>query len=242
MTKPIHKGKLFLSILFGGACGFISSLLINACLLEISLDGFFTTYFGVIFGICGSFMLYRARKELSDNNNIDPDNTFMKKEKNQFYLLASVIVLLSSILCFFLDTKWPNRVNFVFRIPIYVTIGTALCFTIIFGILDIVNFCLSYFQSQNALNIVESQDQIISILINCFTTGGIYGFIFSFLDIEDRLIYEIPNYFFFEERLCVPIGIVSGVIGGFVNEVLRHNVGRFQMVIDSKDDPFDEQI
>lgn len=105
-------------------------------------------------------MMFRARKELSDNNEVDPDNTFMKKEKNYVYLLASIIVLVSSALCFILDTNWPSRVNFVFRIPIYISIGHALCFTIIFGILDIANFLLSYFQSQNALNMVESQDQV----------------------------------------------------------------------------------
>lgn len=38
---------------------------------------------------------------------------------------------------------------------------------------------------------------------------------------------DIPNWFFFEEKLCVPIGIISGMIGGFINEILRHSVTSF---------------
>ena len=43
LTKPIPKYKLVLSILVGGAIAGATSLIVNACLLEITLNGFFTT-------------------------------------------------------------------------------------------------------------------------------------------------------------------------------------------------------
>jgi hypothetical protein len=43
LTHPIPKHKLFLSIAIGGLIGGLTSLIINACLLEITLNAFFTT-------------------------------------------------------------------------------------------------------------------------------------------------------------------------------------------------------
>lgn len=42
LTQPVPKHKLIASIAVGGAVGAIASLVSNACLLEITLNGFFT--------------------------------------------------------------------------------------------------------------------------------------------------------------------------------------------------------
>jgi len=42
LTRPIPKEKLAASILIGGGIGAATSLIVNACLLEITLNGFFT--------------------------------------------------------------------------------------------------------------------------------------------------------------------------------------------------------
>lgn len=104
------------------------------------------------------------------------------------------------------------------------------------------NFFVSFCQTQNALHIFETQDQIVSLMINCFVTGGIFGFIFSFLDIEDRSYWELGKWFFFEEKICTPIGCISGMLAGFINEILRSNAGRFQLTLNVQDDPFDQEI
>ena len=40
--KPIPKQNLILSMFIGGALGAFTALIANACLLEITLNGFFT--------------------------------------------------------------------------------------------------------------------------------------------------------------------------------------------------------
>ena len=40
----------------------------------------------------------------------------------------------------------------------------------------------------------------------------------------------------------MPLGFMCGMIGGFVNEILRHNHGRYQTVLTNQEDPFDEEI
>lgn len=40
--KPVSKQNLIISIFVGGALGAFTALIANACLLEITLNGFFT--------------------------------------------------------------------------------------------------------------------------------------------------------------------------------------------------------
>ncbi len=154
----------------------------------------------------------------------DNDQTFMREEKNNFFLLASYLVLLSGIMCFFLERNWTEGFPYLLKVPVYVIVAMSLNYLILFAIIDFVNYICSYAQSQNSLNVVESQDQILTLLINCFGCGLLYGLIFSLIDVEDAHRQELRKKFIYEEGLCIPIGIIGGIIGGIANEVLRHNV------------------
>jgi hypothetical protein len=108
--------------------------------------------------------------------------------------------------------------------------------------MDILNFAVSWCQTENSLNMFETQDQIVALIVNCFLSGACFGFIFSFMDLEDKSLWTVGRSFFFEERICAPIGVVSGMVSGFVNEILRANAGKFILTMNSNDDPFDTQI
>jgi hypothetical protein len=90
--------------------------------------------------------------------------------------------------------------------------------------MDFINFIASNFQSENSMNLVESQDQLINLMLNCFAVGLAYGLIFGLMDIEDDRFAQMRKDFFYEERLCIPIGVVGGMVAGMANEVLRTSV------------------
>lgn len=74
------------------------------------------------------------------------------------------------------------------------------------------------------MNVIESQDQLINMILNCFAVGLAYGLIFGLMDLQDERFQQMRKDFFYEERLCFPIGIVGGIVAGMANEVLRTNV------------------
>ena len=78
-------------------------------------------------------MFQRAYKDFRDENENDVNQTFAKNEKNRCLLVSSLIVQSACILCLLLDTKWPAKLNFIAKIPIYMIIAQAQCFTIVFG-------------------------------------------------------------------------------------------------------------
>lgn len=43
LAKPISKKNLFMSIFIGGAISGFVSLIVNACLLQVTINAFFTT-------------------------------------------------------------------------------------------------------------------------------------------------------------------------------------------------------
>lgn len=68
-------------------------------------------------------------------------------------------------------------------------------------------------------------------MLNCFAVGMAYGLIFGLMDIEDDRFIEMRKDFFYEERLCLPIGVVGGMVAGMANEVLRTNVSYLELWI-----------
>ena len=151
----------------------------------------------------------------------------MQEEKSYFFLYASLMVIASGFLCLFLDETWTRNFSAITKVPIYVLVAQSLTYLVTFGIIDFFNFAVSNFQSRNSLNIVESQDQIIALLVGCFASGLFYGMIFGLMDLEEDRFWQLKKDFFYEERLCVPIGVLSGFATGFCNELLRNNVSDF---------------
>ncbi len=64
-------------------------------------------------------------------------------------------------------------------------------------------------------------------MVHCFSVGLAYGFIFGLMDIEDDTFVKMRKDFLCEEQICLPIGIIGGIVAGMANEVLRTNVRAF---------------
>ena len=169
-------------------------------------------------------MFYKSKKSMEEESEQDPNQTYMKNEKTKFFFYSSLIVIAAGVLSFVIEKEWCRNYNFLLKVPIYSIISMSLTFLLTFGIIDMINFLISNFQSENSLNVVETQDQIITILSLCYLGGLFYGLVFGLMDIEDDRWWSIQKDFFYEEWICIPIGGALGIIGGIANEVLRNHV------------------
>lgn len=157
-------------------------------------------------------MFFKSYQTLQEDPQTSPDQTFMKEEKTYFFLFSSAMVILSGILCLFLDESWTRSFSPILKVPIYILVSCSLTYIVTFGLVDFLNFLFSNFQSVNSLNLVESYDQIIGLMVSCFASGMFYGLIFGLMDIEDDRYWKMKKDFFCEERLCVPIGVLGGLL------------------------------
>ena len=141
---------------------------------------------------------------------------------------ATLVIISGLISLSFLEHKWYSTFPPEAKIPIYIILGITLNFSIIFGIIDIVNYSFGVFQRDYDKTIVESQIQIIWVFIVSLVMGFLYGFIFGLLDVEDAKRFEFQAKLLHEEFICLPIAAFLGFLGGVVNEYLRIKVYLFE--------------
>ena len=67
----------------------------------------------------------------------------MRPEKNKFFLIASLMVVAAGFTTFFLERDWTSSYSHFLKIPIFSIVGMSLAYTIIFGIIDLLNFIFS---------------------------------------------------------------------------------------------------
>lgn len=63
----------------------------------------------------------------------------MKKRKPFLYIF-SVLVIFSGFFCLFLEENWVHRLGYIEKIPLFMVIAISLNFSIIFCIIDLLNF------------------------------------------------------------------------------------------------------
>lgn len=117
----------------------------------------------------------------------------------------------------------------------------SLHYTVVFFIMDLTNFAFSYCQKNYTQSVVDTQDQIIALLVNCFVCGGVYGLVFASIDVNLG-DFSQREAFLHGAGICYGIGLTGGVIGGFCNEVLGSYMGKIDMIFDEGVDPFGEEI
>ncbi|KAF8821842.1 putative membrane protein [Cardiosporidium cionae] len=205
-----------LSALLGAILGIIGSLIVNCTLVEISLSVFFSMYFGFLFVTVGMVLIWR----LSVNNSEEA-----RSRRVQLLFFAGMIIL-SGMLCFILKRNWFMGLNPIFKIPIYSLLGVSIAFALTFSIVDMMNYLVGLFHVSLSKSLVESKSQVYLVLCIALTMGGIFGFIFGVMDVEDANTYQIKLALLREEHYCYPIGailggVVSNLLAGLGNEYLR---------------------
>jgi hypothetical protein len=71
----------------------------------------------------------------------------MRPEKNKFFYFSSILVIAAGCTTFFLEKDWTQSYSHILKVPIFSIVGMSLTYTIIFGLVDFINFVISNFQS-----------------------------------------------------------------------------------------------
>jgi len=193
-----------------------------------------------MFVLAGSLILWRNLM-INDQHKGDrvlfglrKENNTQTNTKKRFFIILSILVILSGFTSFILDQSWFLVLNYVYKIPIYsllgkiicgkINLGVSICFTLSFMVIDIINYLGLYCQNDYEKPFIYSYNQYSFILIISCLLGIIYGLIFGIMDIEDLSNNYLKAAFVREQNYCIPIGLGFGCITGYMNEYIRCEV------------------
>ncbi|GAW83531.1 hypothetical protein, conserved [Plasmodium gonderi] len=205
----VFKGSI--SAIVGMILGIMCSLIVNCTLVEVSLSKFFSMYFGILFIVVGIIIFWRL------NANVIEE---AENRRNQLMILAGLIVF-SGILCLFFERSWLFSLSPLSKVPIYCVLGISISFALTFSLIDLINYLIGFIQGSITRPLIESVAQVYLILLFTITMGGIFGFIFGLLDVEDESSHHIRLALMKAENCCFPLGAILGGLAGFGNEVFR---------------------
>jgi hypothetical protein len=95
----------------------------------------------------GALLLLQVRNSNSDER---------MRHRQPYLLLFGLMVLLSGIFCLFLEENWFMRLHFLEKIPLYMLIAISLNFSIIFSVVDLLNYLLGFCQKSWQKTMVET--------------------------------------------------------------------------------------
>lgn len=219
MVSPalIFNGSI--SGFVGVLLGIIISLIVNCTLVEISISGFFSLYFGVLFIFVGGIILWRIFSQ-------EAGDMMGSEAKRQPLAAFGVLIILSGVICFTLEQQWYRGTSPMIKVPLYMMLGTSVAFALTFSVVDLLNYVLGFLQVSVAKPFVESANQVYMVLATALIMGAVFGCIFGALDVEDEVSYQIRLALLREERYCYPVGAVLGGAVGFANEYIREQEER----------------
>jgi len=192
----------------GGCLGVLSSLMVNCSLVEVSCSPFFAVAFGLLF-LTSSAMMATQLYVLPNASN---------------RLLLSFFACLNAVagfVCFLLERDWSHGLSVNGKIPLYALLGSCLAFSVNFSSLDLIarSECFSATQL-----LVRAEWQLRVVATTSVATGGMYGFTFGVLDIEDALT-KSPALFraalHREAQICYPVGLATGAGAALVARLLE---------------------
>lgn len=210
----------------GALLGCLVSLTVNCTLIEIAINPFFSTYFGVVFLIIGVGLMWRIHT--GDH------------QKSPLLMIFASLVVLSGIFCFALEETWMLNVSYLTKIPMFVLLGQSVCFAFLFSFLDMLNLVL--YTGPEDIPIIDSEKQIQLVVFTSFILGSIVGLIFGTLDVEDQVFIDIRGIMNREQTLCYPFAILIGSSAAVVNQYFRWQKTSFTFQPLNKDSPFDDDL
>lgn len=222
---------LTISSAVGAAIGAFISMITNLALIEISVSLMFSAYFGGLFILVGSLILWRV----TSHQALDP----LPMPKLYLSAFAGVIIV-SGLLCFLLDRKVFVGLRPWMKVPLYTILGSAVSFAMTFAIVDVLNYVVGLCQTSVSKPIVESAQQVFLVLCVSLAMGLAFGFTFGVLDVEDEDAYHIRMALLRDERYSEPVGAVLGALAGFGLEYVRQR-DDYSMAAAGKTE-FDEDI
>ena len=209
MAMECRPVPLIVSTVMGSFLGLVVAFIVISTLVEISNSYVEALLFGVVLILLGCFIIWRTT--LADE--LQPSTTY-----KAVICSFAALILVSGGFCFFLQGGWHRSLSPAEKTPIFFLLGTALSFSIIFGLGDIVNICYAKC-IDDTIPIFHSTKQVFIVVGSAVLMGAVEGFVFGFTDAEDdkslRRPYEDIKY------VAVPLGCGIGAVVGFVNQLIR---------------------
>jgi len=206
------RARYALAGVIGALLGMVASFTVNCTLVEISINGFFAVYFGVLFILIAGIILYRV----------------MGGTHPKPFILTSLalVVFASGLLCFSLQRDWFVRLPPMTKVPVYAILGISITFSLLFAVIDLINHCSS--EDPNSRPIIETEQQVYLVVATAVSMGFIFGLVFGLLDIEDEQISHIKVALLREERICYPIGAIMGGVAAVWNQHMRETAASYK--------------
>ena len=207
VCSPLNRA-LLRCLVCGGALGVISSLMVNCSLVEVSCSPFFAVAFGLLFLSSAAMMLAQLYS--------------LPNAQNRWLLIAfSALNAVAGTVCFMLERDWSHGLTPQRKVPLYALLGSCLAFSVNFSSLDLMARSECFAASKL---LVRAEWQLRVVAITSVVTGGMYGYIFGILDIEDAL-GRSPERFraalHSEAKICYPVGMGSGALAAIIARLLE---------------------
>ena len=117
----------------GALIAMLVSFVVNCALVEVTLNGIFALYFGVLFLLISGVVVYRVRSG---------------EHPHPHMLLAfSLVMGLSGLVCLLFETTWLYALSSTVKVPLYVSLGVSVSYALMFSLIDLLNFLVGYLPS-----------------------------------------------------------------------------------------------
>lgn len=136
-------------------------------------------------------------------------------------LCFALTVLLSGVLCILLEQDWFLKGHPLYRVPLYSILGVAVTFSLCFTVVDLTNHAAAACcANRGGRPLVESELQVMLVIVSSMLMGVVFGFIFGYEDVEDAARRRDHLVFMRTESICYPIGAVIGAASAVANHYL----------------------
>ena len=212
----------------GGLTGVVSSFIIACTLVEMTVNSFFSLYFGLLFLLISGLLYCR----LQSSHQPQP-------QRHLVLLMVVALVFLAAVTALLLHPLL-GILPYLLKIPVYALLGLALTFAFYFSLLDIVNYAVSLYHkyapalptsasssssSSSAPSVplppplINTQQQVYLLTIISSLMGLAFGLTFSLLDVEDAPPESLRAALAAEQSVTYPIGFLCGAVGAVLNHI-----------------------
>eukprot|EP00359_Climacostomum_virens_P002221 CAMPEP_0204900814 /NCGR_PEP_ID=MMETSP1397-20131031/2699_1 /ASSEMBLY_ACC=CAM_ASM_000891 /TAXON_ID=49980 /ORGANISM="Climacostomum Climacostomum virens, Strain Stock W-24" /LENGTH=228 /DNA_ID=CAMNT_0052069037 /DNA_START=99 /DNA_END=782 /DNA_ORIENTATION=- len=208
--------RLLASAVISAVAGVIISFLVNATLAEISINPFFSIYFGLLFTGVGTAIIWKTNKQAG-----------LEETRKKLMLGFGGLVVFAGLICFILEKNWFSSLTPASKVPLYAILGVAVCFALSVAFVDTINLCAGLICT-NADAVVETPKQVYIVIATSLVMGLTFGLVFGLLDVEDEADFRLKQALLDDESYCYSIGLLLGAICGFLVEYFRESFAYVQ--------------
>lgn len=181
-----------------------------------------------MFAAIGGLLLWRTSEEHRSVWSSSPKNVLYAQA--QIVIPFAVLMVCSGTMCFLVGNGWFFGFSVAWKIVIYSSVGMPFVFLLLFVLSAFVNYISLSWVSRSQIDTVQ-QMQVLAGLAGFM--GLLYGTIFGIVG-GNSCVTAMARMR--EKSYALPVGIVLGLLAGFVNVVLREIGGPRRKIKPKMDD------